>query len=155
MSSAIFVQWRNPLTAIVARPGGLRVGAALEKAEENLAGIRDECLTSFDEQLAALLTLNRPGQPAPPQESRRETYRIANELYGLAGVFGMEALGKAAYSLCELVDRLESLGKWHQPAVDVHVAALQLMRSHDSGMDTANLLERLHALVSQAEVIAV
>ncbi len=153
MSSAIFVQWRNPLTAQVARPGGLRIGAALEKAEENLASIRDDCVAGFDEQLAALLSLNKPGQLEPPEDARRETYRIANEIYGLAGVFGMTELGQAAYSLCELVDRLGALGRWHQPAIDVHVAALLLLRSPEPDMDASTLLEQLHTVVAQINLL--
>jgi len=153
VSSAIFVQWRNPLTAQVARPGGLRISAALEKADENLATIRDDCVASFDEQLATLVSLNKPGQPEPPEDARRETYRIANEVYGLAGVFGMVELGQAAYSLCELVDRLGVLGRWHQPAVDVHVAALLLLRSPEPDMDASTLLAQLHAVVAQIDAL--
>jgi len=154
MSNAMFVQWKNPLSALVAKPGGIRVGAALEKADQNLAAIREDCLAGFDQQLAELVSLNQPGQPAPSDEARRETYRVANEMYGLAGVFGLVEFGQAAYSLCELVDRLGALGRWHQPAVDVHVAALMLLRRPDPEMDTSKLLERLSVLTEQAEQIS-
>ena len=154
MSNAMFVQWQNPLTAITARPGGVRIGAALDKAEQNLEAIRDDCVASLDGLLAELVALNGGGAPAPPDDVRREIYRIANEIHGMAGVFGLPELGQAAYSLCELVDRLATLGRWHQPSVDVHLAALQLLRKPGSPEETAKLLERLRALTGHIDIIA-
>ena len=154
MANAMFIQWQNPLTALTARPGGVRVGAALEKADQNLALIRDDCVASLDQLLAELLTLDSPNHPGSSEDARKETYRIANEIHGMAGVFGLPELGEAAYSLCDLVDRLATLERWHQPSVDVHLAALQLLRRPGSAEDSANLLERLRALVGQIEVIS-
>ncbi len=154
MSNAMFVQWQNPLTALTAKPGGVRVGAALGKAEQNLALIRDDCVASLDALLAELLSLCGRGGPPPSDEVRGEIYRISNEIHGIAGVFDLPELGRAAYSLCELVDRLATLGRWHQASVDVHLSALQLLRKPGSAADPANLLERLRALVAQIDVIS-
>jgi hypothetical protein len=43
-------------------------------------------------------------------------------------------IDRAAFHLCELVDRCTGLGRWDWPSVDVHIDALQLLR-----MDEGNL----------------
>ncbi len=54
----------------------------------------------------------------------------------------------AAYSLCDVSDRMQAAGVWHWPSVEVHLDALALILSGDCGRTAAtdNLLSGLRAI---------
>jgi hypothetical protein len=47
----------------------------------------------------------------------------------MGGVFGLGELGKAAYSLCELVSRFQTLERFQWQMVKVHIDGLRLLRN--------------------------
>lgn len=124
-------------------PGGVRVEDAMAQAAENLQTIQAECLVALDAQLGELERLCAEGGAAPADEVKLEIYRVSNDIVAVAGVFSLAELGAAAFSLCELVDRLRSGGRWSQAAVGVHLSAFRLLRHPDDQTDHSALVEGL------------
>ena len=120
----------NRLAHFVNTADGITLAEALARADANLDEIRPPSLERIDEALAEL------GAKAPPHPSSAQVERIyglANELAGTAGVFGLTGLGRAAYSLCELLDGMKGPGGWNAGAVTVHLDGLRLLRAEDGG----------------------
>ena len=51
MTAATFIAWENRLAKMVKEPGGVRIGQALEQAEDNLETIQEQCLQAMDAQI--------------------------------------------------------------------------------------------------------
>jgi uncharacterized protein YuzB (UPF0349 family) len=128
-------KYENRLAKLIKLPGGKTVAQALADADTNLDSIRDDCLTAVDENIQRLLDSAVAVKADPSPEALAQCYAIANEVFALAGVFGMAQLGKAAYSLCELIDRSRDAGKWSNPAFDAHMNALRLLRFEPTDAD--------------------
>jgi hypothetical protein len=154
MTNAVFIPWENKLGQIMREPGGVRVGEAMERADRNLESIKDECLGEMDKELAELEALCNEGGRHPEDPLKRRIYDISNDLVAVAGAFGLSELGQAAFSLCELVDRLRGLGKWSQAAVEVHLSSCRLLRQHAPGEDRSSVIEGLRSLTMRAAAIA-
>ncbi len=154
MSSATFVPWQNPLTKLIQAPGGVRVGDALKKAEQNLAEMREPCLADVDDQQDRLSQLSAAGGDNPDDEVKREIYNRSNDVYAVAGVFGLKDLGAVAFNLCELTDRLRSRGVWSRDAVEVHLRAFQLLRHADPQADHSSVLAGLERLTNKVAPLA-
>ena len=65
---------------------------------------------------------------APSRADIDQLYGYSNDLIGVAGVFSLNAVGDASYSLCELLDGLIETATWNWPAVEVHLNGLKLLR---------------------------
>ena len=115
---------------MITLPGGKTVEEATQDAESNMESIRDKVLTAMDKKVQRLLDSAAAITVDPNPEVLTDCYNVANEIFSLAGAFGKEQMGEAAYSLCELIDRSREAGKWSDPAFQAHMNALRLMR-HD------------------------
>jgi hypothetical protein len=154
MSSAVFIPWENKLGELMRKPGGVRVGDALDRAQKNLDLARDDCLGDMDRQLAELDAMCAEGGRSPEDEVKRRIYDHSNDIVAVAGTFGLHELGEAAFCLCELVDRLRRLGQWNKAAVQVHLEACRLLRQLDPETDRSSVIEGLRKLTQQVAVIA-
>ena len=132
----------NRLAQFVNTADGVPLAEALARADANLEEIRPPSVAHIDALLAAL-----PARAsAEPHAGEVEgLYGTAKELAGLAGVFGLEALGRAAYSLCELLDIQRAGGGWSAAAVTVHLEGLRLLRQEDSGALTPEAISAVLA----------
>ena len=120
----------NRLTHFVNTADGIPLAEAIAAAESKVAEIKPPGLVHID-ALMAELGAKAPADPSEVQVER--LYRLANELAGLGAVFGLPALGRAAYSLCELLDVLGGSGSWNAAAVGVHLEGLRLLRQEGMG----------------------
>jgi hypothetical protein len=120
----------NRLTHFVNTADGIPLAEAIARAEANVAEIKPPSVEHIDALLAELGP-KPPTAPAPAEVDR--LYRIANELAGICGLFDLPSVGKAAYSLCELLDFLRTAGSWNTAAVAVHLDGLRLLRQEDTG----------------------
>lgn len=153
MSGAIFVPWKNPLADLTRQPGGVKVSHALAEAAANLEKIRDSCLEAVDAHISELERLCREARGAEDDEVRMAIYHASNDICGVAGVFGLPELGEASICLCELVDRLRSLGKWNGDAIEIHLAALRLLRRPAPGEDRSDVVRGLRKLIDRVAAI--
>jgi hypothetical protein len=121
-----FIPYTNRLAKAMKLPGGKRVEDALADANTNLKAIEGPCLAVLDDLIARIRGLAET--PQLSVDDLDEIYARSNEIVGLGGVFGMQDLSAAAYSLCELVDRTRDRGGPDREALAVHVASLRVLR---------------------------
>ncbi len=154
MTAATFIAWENRLAKMVREPGGLRIGQALEQAETNLDAIREASLQAMDAQIDELDRLCAEGGRKPADAIKDQMYDLANDVLAVAGAFELGELGQAAFSLCELVDRLRTRGQWNQAAVEVHLSAFRLLRNQEAGADHSSVIQGLRGLTERVAAIA-
>lgn len=123
------IPYVNRLAKAIAAPGGKRVGDAVADANANLMTIKEPCLEALDVLLAQIGELSASRDP--DATALNQMYEHANEAIGIAGVFGLPDLGKAAYSLCELIDSRPPGHGVGRRALDVHIDSLRLLRTGD------------------------
>jgi hypothetical protein len=119
---------KNKLAKLIQLPGGKRLREALADAETNLETIKPDCVSQIDELLAEIQLLTAPAGE-PDRATRERLYDLANQVVGLAGTFGLPSLGRAAYSLCELIDCTLEVGGCPKSEIQVHTESLQLLRN--------------------------
>ncbi|MGZ5983546.1 MAG: chemotaxis protein CheE, partial [Caulobacteraceae bacterium] len=111
----------NRLAKVVFLPGGKTIAQALEEAQANLDDIRAESLDLLRAKLEEIQAIGRKAKTAPVAADLATLYALSGEVLDIAGLFGLPELGQAAFSLCELLDRLKSRKVWNWPAVQVHL----------------------------------
>ncbi len=121
------------LAALALRPGGVTADVAVAAAGARLAAIQDRTLAEIDDALARIQAISLRLADQPDGEALQELYVLANAVFGVAGLFGLETLGAVSYSLCELIDRLHATGAWRLAAVRVHLDSLGLARHASPG----------------------
>ena len=122
---------RNPvnrLAALIRTPGGISVAEALQAAQDNLKSVEGECLDAMDEKLAQIAALVARCKDDPSEKDLQSLYGFGNDVLEVAGVFDMTPLSEAAFSLCDLIDRFKTHGRFSYPALMVHLQALQALR---------------------------
>jgi hypothetical protein len=118
----------NRLAAMIGYRRGLSLDEATKAAEANLALIEGDCLASLDQALAVIyqhVPQLCQGQAQPHAET---IYQAANQVLSLGAHCQRATLGKAAYCLCDLIDRSRATGRWNAPALEAHLKALKRLR---------------------------
>jgi hypothetical protein len=138
------IPYKNRLAKLIQQPGGKRIAEALADARANLDEIADLCLGEIDAAIGAIQGASKSPERTP--ESFDTVYRASNDMLGLAGLFGREDLGRAAHSLCELLDRAGGWERLPPVALKVHVDSLALLR-HPEALSPPQLAEILDGLV--------
>ncbi len=108
-------------------PGGITVAQAEQRAAARLDEISEHCLDSVRDALADIEERCPPGGGALPPDVRRELHQRSCSIAGLAGMFQRDALSKAAYCFCRLIDETEP--GWNSMAADLHVQGMRLLMS--------------------------
>ena len=141
---------KSALAKLIRKPGGVRVGDAIEQATVNLDSIRDACIAEVDANLATIEQVLQDVPNRPPKAALTKAYTCSNEIAGMAGSCGLQALGDAAFSLCELIDR--SSASWSPEAVTVHLNAIRLLRrlGDTGGAAQREILEGLRKVATRA-----
>lgn len=143
---------RNPvnrLAALIRKPGGISVAEALQAAQDNLKSVESECLNAMDEKLAQIADLVARCKDSPSEKDLQTLYGLGNDVLEVAGVFDMTPLSEAAFSLCDLIDRFKTYGRFSYPALMVHLQALQALRVMEGDSDPAakSMLDGLRKVV--------
>lgn len=135
------------LAAQMRQPGGRTVGAAVSAAGAALEERREAAMADIGEvleQLQAVVARRGAGDA-------EQIYDRAAALLDVAGFFDTGPLYDAAYSLCDLSERMQAASAWRWPAVEVHLQALALILAagcrHDAASDA--LLTGLRAVVER------
>lgn len=117
------------------KPGGTTVAEAVVQAETNLEGLQEAGWLQLDSGLAEMDKVFARYGDKFDADLIAEHYGIAVSLIGLPSLCGLNALENAAHSLCDLLDRLATTGRWDRDGVQVHVQALRLLRNLPAGAD--------------------
>jgi hypothetical protein len=121
----------NRLAKVIWVPGGKTIAQALDDAHTELEEVRQESLGLLRTKLEEIQTLGRKTASGPTHEDIEGLYNLSSEVLDIAGLFGLPELGHAAFSLCELLDRLKSKKTWNWPAVQVHLHGLLILADPD------------------------
>lgn len=141
---------KSRLSTLIDTAGGVTVGKALEAAERNTQTLRDQALAEVDAILGELEALAAGRMMSTEDQTR--TYALSSSLLDVAGPFGLEDMCKAAYSLCELIDRHRRVGRRDLAPVQVHVSALRLLRQLSAPAESRRqVLEGLEALLAHSQ----
>jgi len=104
-------------------PGGRSVGEADRLAREGLETHRLAVMQTVDATLVQLVGLCAE----MPADAGKSVYTLASRVIDLVAYFDTGPLHEAAYSLCELSDRMLAADSWQWPSVLVHVQAMKLI----------------------------
>jgi hypothetical protein len=126
MSDSNLFKVTSRLSEQVDRPGGMTAQIAIQRVTHEMsaeAGRSREVVGESLTQLEQLCKAQAGGMDA--------VYDVATAVIDVAGLFDERILCDAAYSLCELTDRLRTQDKVDWSAVAVHVEALKLIYGVD------------------------
>ena len=126
MSVVRYIAHQNRLAKLISAPGGKTMEEAIDDAETGLQGVAEACLADIDRLIGDLA--KRAGQVIDNPGKTDALYVGARKIAGLAAICKRPCLGRAAHSLCVLIDNSEDSGRWHREAVMVHISTLQLLR---------------------------
>jgi hypothetical protein len=118
---------QNRLGKVVWQPGGKTIAQALDDAQANLDELRGASLDLLRVKLEEIQALGQRAETNPKAADVEALYALSGEVLDIAGLFGLPELGQAAFSLCELLDRLKSRKAWNWPAVQVHLHGLLIL----------------------------
>jgi len=133
-------------------PDGLSMAEAGARVELHLEMLRDRAEAEMQAAVEALGRLMDSVGPTPGDHIRGEMLQLASGVTSLGGTFGREALSKAGYGLCSLLDELGE--RWDPAAVQLHVNAIRVLFAAGPGAAEAHadLLEGLQKV--RARVLA-
>lgn len=122
--------------------------AATSKANREFVSEAEEILDQLSEDLADLADQRQTGRDVDPDLVNR-IFRSAHSLKGLAGMFGLDAIGDLAHHLEDILDGLR-LGRIpiDSPAVDLFDNAVALLGTMLAGVDDADGHEKHRADVA-------
>lgn len=123
MTEARTFKVKSPLARQLHEPGGRMVRDLERQADAALETHRDDAMA----MVAGTLVLLEELCAAAPDGAGERVYGLASSIVDLAGFFDTGPLFEAAYSLCEISDRMNQAGTWHWPSVRVHAQALRLI----------------------------
>lgn len=135
MSAVRIHRPKYALATMLRKPGGTTVAQAVEQATANLEGLQEAGGAQLDAGLAQMDALFARYGDTFDRDLVAEHYGVAVNLIGLPSLCGLDALENAAHSLCDLLDRLGTTGRWDRDGVQVHIQALRLLRNLPPGTD--------------------
>jgi hypothetical protein len=140
------INYVNRLAKLITLPGGKKIGDAVADAETALGEIEPDCIGAIDQHLVEIAAVAAENDPA----AGPRLYALSNEIITLSWMVAMKDLGRAAYSLCELIDCSDGPGGCDRAALMVHIESLKLLR-HPEGLGEAGVAAVLDGL---AKVVA-
>jgi len=117
----------NRLREKILKSGGPRALEILAKADKLMIEMRESCLENVNKLINEIIKeygrANRKGD-----EDFLRLYTLCANIIDISAPVADLEIDRAAFYLCELVDRCGVRDQWDWPSVDVHIDALQLLR---------------------------
>lgn len=138
----------SSLSRKMAEPGGLTVADIERRSRERLQKHRVDAMRSVEQAVVDLERRVVTGAEQPDEAF----YLTASQMLDVAGFFDTGPLYDAGYSLCELLDVMQTSGEWNGESVRVHVRALRMILNEgcQNTPQSASLLNGLKALLEHA-----
>lgn len=146
MSNPEFIKVKYRLSDQVAKPGGMTADIANQRALRELAA------QAGDARKTLGVTIGRMEAMCLEKTASIDAiYEESSTVLDIAGLFNQRILCDAAYSLCELADRLRTANRQDWQAVSIHVNALRLIWSKDKavGPEMKAIVDGLWALTDR------
>jgi len=123
---------QNRIRALAFAGSGLLAKDAIASAQAGLETLRGAATETV---LATIAEMERRfGSRVADRDGAEPMglYGLAATIIDASSCLPEACLDEAAKSLCDLVDQCAEAGAWNWPAVDVHIATLQLLSSQTS-----------------------
>lgn len=117
---------KSRLATMIDQAGGISVGTALARAQDNLESLREQAMERIRESVAELSDLPAPAGPDATRDGLLKAYQASSSIIDAAGPFELDDLCAASANLCDLIDVAED-GQLDWRIVSVHARALQLL----------------------------
>ncbi|WGM40399.1 hypothetical protein [Caulobacter sp. NIBR1757] len=145
MSGVTIIRRVSNLSRMIGESGGKTVLAALRGAEAETASLRDEGRVLLLEAIGVL----EAALAEPKDDAWLEAiYSTSSAIIDICPP-DLQALGKAAWSLCDLTDRQRKNGRLEVPAIAVHVNVIRTLSGDSDPRAAAPLLMGLEALLAR------
>jgi hypothetical protein len=145
LSGVTIIRRVSSLSKMVGESGGRTVLAALRAAEVETASLREEGRAILMEAIGQL----EAALAAPADDAWLEgVYRASSCIIDVCPP-DLPALGKAAWSLCDLTDRQRQAGRRELAPIAVHVDVIRKLSGDLDAQAAAPLLMGLEALLAR------
>ena len=146
MSNPEFIKVKYRLSDQVVKPGGMTADIATQRAMRELEAQSGDARKALSASIGRMEAMCQDKAVAVDA-----VYDESSTVLDIAGLFNQRILCDAAYSLCELTDRLRTMGKQDWQAIGVHVNALRFIWSKDKavGPEMKSVVDGLWALTDR------
>ncbi|HZZ33730.1 MAG TPA: hypothetical protein VFE10_17240 [Phenylobacterium sp.] len=127
MTDARVFKVENKLAKIARLPGGKNINEAVYSAEKRIESVRDQCVAALAAKADQLTEASAGDRGDGAQATLERLYNISNAIFGVAGVYDLNALAEASCSLCDLLHGFRNGDTVNWSAVDVHVDGIRLL----------------------------
>ena len=110
MTLARVLKVENRLAKLARAPGGKTVEEAVTSAEQRIESVRERCVAALALKAEQLATLAAGDRGEAASETLDGLYNLSNAIFGVAGVYELDALAEAACSLCDLLHGFREAG---------------------------------------------
>jgi hypothetical protein len=146
MSQAEFIKVKHRLSEQVGKAGGMTAEIANQRAQRELAaqsGDARKALGASIGRLEAMVQVKTAGID--------DVYAESSTVLNIAGLYDQKLLCDAAYSLCELTDRLRNSSRDDWASIGIHANALRLIWAKDqaAGPEMKAVVDGLWALTDR------
>jgi chemotaxis protein histidine kinase CheA len=143
----------NVLRKKADQPGGLTPQEAIERARIALVDFRDTYRDWIQNDVRRLKAEaeGAHGEPDRATEHIERLFRIAHEIRGQAGTFGLPLVTEIGTYLCHFVERIEDPTPADLEILDLHVDAMRLVAAEGADGDsqaTADMMAGLRAIAN-------
>ena len=146
MSNPEFIKVKYKLSEQVVKPGGMTADIANQRALRELEAQAGDARKALGASIGRMEAMCQ--EKSAPVDA---VYDESSTVLDIAGLFNQRILCDAAYSLCELTDRLRTVGRHDWQAIGVHVNALRLIWAKDKaiGPEMKTVVDGLWALTDR------
>ena len=140
MSEVRIFRVPNRLREKILKAGGPRALEILAKADKAMQDMRADCLERIDALIGEIID-GYGRERRKGDEDFLELYTLSASIIDISAPVADLEIDRAAFYLCELVDRCGARGQWDWPSVDVHIGALQLLRLDEGNLPASARLQ--------------
>jgi hypothetical protein len=110
------------------KAGGVKIQDALDQAQENLAGLTDECLARIDWAMLQVGEMSREPDRRPSPEELRQLHALINEMLACCAPIDIPGFVDTLYAVGRLVGALMTSDLWLPGTLTPAVNLLRLVR---------------------------
>jgi hypothetical protein len=118
------------LSRLAINRGGITAHQAIKQADVALEALHETCVETIDVCLAEIERRFGPDAADRAKEPLRDLYDLSSQIIDVAIGLPNCGIDQAAHALCDLVDLSIASRRTGWVAIDVHIRALQLLRTH-------------------------
>lgn len=126
--SVIIRKIRTALHREYQKAGGIPVEEALEQAQDNLAGLTDQCRARIDEAIEEIADMTMDPRRRPSRGELLRAHALINDMLAACAVVEMPGLVDALYAAARLIASLITTDHWVDGALTPAVNLLRLAR---------------------------